>query len=74
MSANQRESLNFSYSCAAAFSVWIPKPPREQHNTWKQAGEELRQKHITQELWSLDSLSYTDIGSSKKNHVCGSIK
>jgi len=35
MSINRREFLSLSYSCAAAFSVWIPKPLQAQQTAGK---------------------------------------
>jgi hypothetical protein len=69
MLVNQRESLNLSYSCAAAFSVWIPKSLQDRRNTGKQAREELRQKNTRQDFWSSDSLFYEDIGNYETNRV-----
>ena len=69
MSINQRESLNISYSCAAAFSVWIPKSLKGRQTAGKVSGGELRQKHLTRGFWSSDSPFYMGIGSSKTSHV-----
>jgi len=69
MSANQRKSLNLSYSCAAAFSVWIPKPLKGRKTAGKVSGEELGQKQLTQGFWLSVSPFYMDIGSSKASHV-----
>ena len=69
MLVNQRESLNLSYSCAAAFSVWIPKPIKDGHTAGKLSREEMRQKHLTQGFWSSDSPFYMDFGSPKTNRV-----
>ena len=69
MSVNQRESLNISYSCAAAFSVWIPKPKKDGQTAGKLSREEMRQKHLTQGFWSSNLPFYMDIGSSKTNRV-----
>jgi hypothetical protein len=69
MSTNQRKSLNLSYSCAAAFSVWIPKPLQDRQTDGKIPREELRQIHLKKGFWSSDSLFYKDIGSSKMNRV-----
>jgi hypothetical protein len=69
MSINQREFLSLSYSCAAAFSVWIPKPLQTRQNAGKLSLVELRQKHLTKDRWSSDSLFYKDIGDSKSNRL-----
>jgi hypothetical protein len=69
MSINQRESLNISYSCAAAFSVWIPKPIQDRQTAGKQSRDEMRRKHLTQGFWSSDSPFYMGVGSSKTSHV-----
>jgi hypothetical protein len=66
MSVNQREALSHSYSCAAAFSVWIPKPLQAKQTPGKLSLKKLRQKHLAQGYWSADSLFYKDIGTSKK--------
>ena len=67
MSINQREFLSLSYSCAAAFSVWIPKSLQAQQNDGKLSLAEQRQKHLTQGNWSSDSLFCKDIGTSRTN-------
>jgi hypothetical protein len=69
MSINQREFLNLSYSCAAAFSVWIPKPLQAQQTAGKLSPTELRQKHLTQGYWSSDSLFCKDICTSRTNRL-----
>ena len=69
MSINQGEFLSLSYSCAAAFSVWIPKPLQAQQTAGKQSLTELRQKHLTQGYWSSDSLFFKDIGTSRTNRL-----
>ena len=69
MSNNQREFLSLSYSCAAAFSVWIPKPLQTQQTAEKLSLVELRQKHLTKDCWSSDSLFCKDIGTSKTNRL-----
>jgi hypothetical protein len=69
MSNNQREFLNLSSSCAAAFSVWIPKPLHAQQTTGKLSPAELRQKHLTQGYWLSDSLFCKDIGTSRTNRL-----
>jgi hypothetical protein len=69
MSINQREFLSLSYSCAAAFSVWIPKPLQPQQTAEKLSLEELRQGHLSKGDWSSDSLFCKDIGSSKANRL-----
>jgi hypothetical protein len=63
MSNNQREFLSLSYSCAAAFSVWIPKPLQTQQAAEKLSLVELRQKHLAKDCWSSDSLFCQDIGT-----------
>lgn len=67
MSINRREFLSISYSCAAAFSVWIPKPLQTQQTAGKPSLAEQRQKHLTQGYWSSDSLFCKDIGTSRTN-------
>jgi hypothetical protein len=69
MSTNQREFLSLPYSCAAAFSVWIPKPFQTQQTTEKLSLAELRQKHLTQGYWSSDSLFFKNIGTSRTNRL-----
>ena len=69
MSINQRDFLSLSYSCAAAFSVWIPKPFQTQHTVGKLSLEELGQKHLTKGYRSSDSLFYKQIGTSKTNQL-----
>ena len=69
MSVNQREFLSLSYSCAAAFSVWIPKPIQAQQTAGKLSLAELRQEHSSQSHWSSDSLFCKDIGTSKANRL-----
>ena len=69
MSSNQREFLSLSYSCAAAFSVWIPKPLQTQQTAEKLSLVELREKHLAQDSWSSDTLFCKDIGTSKTNRL-----
>jgi hypothetical protein len=69
MSINQREFISPSYSCAAAFSVWIPKPLQAQQTAGKLSLAELRQKHLAQSYWSSDSLFCKDIGTSRTNRL-----
>jgi len=69
MSIDQREFISPSYSCAAAFSVWIPKPLQAQQNDGKLSLAEQRQKHLTQGYWSSDSLFCKDIGTSRTNRL-----
>lgn len=60
MSLNQREFIDITYSCAAAFSVWIPKPPQAQKNKGKKSLDQQRQEHFIQDCRSSDSLYYED--------------
>ncbi|MFX0198144.1 MAG: hypothetical protein ACFFCW_18655 [Candidatus Hodarchaeota archaeon] len=69
MSINQRELLSLSYSCAAAFSVWIPKPLQPQLAAEKLSLAELKKEHLSKDYWSSDSPFCKDIGSSKANRV-----
>ena len=69
MSINQRELLSLSYSCAAAFSVWIPKPHQTQQAAEKLSLAELRKKHLSKGYWSSDSPFCKDIGPSKANRL-----
>lgn len=69
MSINRQEFLSLSYSCAAAFSVWIPKPLQPQQTAEKVPLAELKQKHLTQNYWRSDSLFCKDIGTSKTNRL-----
>lgn len=69
MSINQREFSSLSYSCAAAFSVWIPKPRQTRQTAEKLPLVELRQEHLTQDCLSSDSLVCKDIGTSKTNRL-----
>ena len=69
MLINRREILGLSYSCAAAFSVWIPKPLKAQQTAGKLSLVELRQKHLTQGFWSSDSLFFKNIGTPWINRL-----
>ena len=69
MSINQQEFLSFPYSCAAAFSVWIPKPLQAQQTAGKLFLAELRQKHLTKGYRSSDSLFLKDIDTSRTNRL-----
>ena len=69
MSINQRELLSLSYSCAAAFSVWIPRSFQAQQTAGKLSLAELRQKHLTQGFWLSYSLFCKDIGTSRTNRL-----
>ena len=69
MSINQQEILNLSYSCAAAFSVWIPKALQTQQTADKLSLFELGQKHLTKDCLSSDPLIFKDIGTSKTNRL-----
>jgi len=69
MSNNQQEFLILSYSCAAAFSVWIPKPLHTQQTAERLSSLELRQKHLAQGYRSSDSLFCKDLGTSKTNRL-----
>jgi hypothetical protein len=69
MSINQQEFLNLSGSCAAAFSVWIPKPHQTQQTAQKLSLAELRQEHLSKCSRSSDSLFCKDIGPSKANRL-----
>ncbi len=69
MSINQRKVLSLSYSCAAAFSVWIPKPLQPQQTAGKLSLEEQRQKRLTKGYWSSDSLFCEDIDTPKTNRL-----
>ena len=69
MSINQREFSSLSYSCAAAFSIWIPKPLQARQTAEKLSLVELRQEHLTQDCWSSDSLTCKDISTSKTNRL-----
>ena len=69
MSINQQKFLSLSYSCAAAFSVWIPKPLQTQQTAEKMTLGKLKQKHLTRAYLLSDSLFCKDIGTSKTNRM-----
>ena len=69
MSINQREFSSLSYSCAAAFSVWIPKPRQTQQAAEKLSLAELRQEHLSKGYWSSESLFCKDSDPSKANRL-----
>ena len=58
MSINQQEFLSIYNHCAAAFSVWIPKPLQSQQNNGKLFLAEHRQKHLTKGYCLPDSLPH----------------
>jgi hypothetical protein len=67
MSIDQGEFLSPSYSCAAAFSVWIPKPLQAQQKAGRLSLAEQRRKQLTQGYWPPDSLSFKDFDTSGTN-------
>ena len=69
MSINRREFLSLPYSCAAAFSVWIPKSLKPQQTAGKLSRAELKQK----DYWPPDSLSCKDIGTPEESSANDSV-
>ena len=67
MPINRQKSFSVSYSCAAAFSVWIPKSSQAKQNDRNLSLAEERQKHLTQDSWSSDSFICKDIVTSRTN-------
>jgi len=67
MSLNSQEQLSASYSCAAAYSVWIPKPPEEQKNEREISPEKRKRKYLIQGYCAADSYYGKNIGTPKTN-------